>query len=66
MLIVYQDTMVIIELLKYGFPIEFQGDANDLKKVELWKNRNQKGAENFPSEITSYLGKEKASNSRTF
>ena len=41
MLIGYQDS-IVIELLKYGFPIEFQGDANDLQKVELWKNRNQK------------------------
>ena len=47
---------MVIYYLKYGFPVEFPGDANDFQKVKLWKNRNNKGEK-------SYLGKEKSSDS---
>ena len=59
MLIGYNDTLVI-ELLQYGFPLDFQGDVHCFPKIELWKNKNHKGAESFPVQITNYLEKKKS------
>ena len=45
--------------MKYGFPLDFQGNVDSFETMELWKCKNHKGAERFPREITKYLQKEK-------
>jgi hypothetical protein len=43
----------------------FHGDVNSSIQKELWKYKNHKGAELFPSDITCYLGNEKSNKSIT-
>ena len=57
MLGTYSDILVC-ELLKYGFPIGFEGGDVKFETLETWKYKNHKGAEDFPDDINSYLGKE--------
>ena len=51
----------LYELLEFGFPIEFNGEHSLFEHTEssqLWKFKNLKGAQDFPSEIDAYLLKE--------
>lgn len=52
----------ICDLLEFGFPIGFEGEKSDIlhsvEKKNLWKFKNHKGAEDYPSEMLSYLEKE--------
>lgn len=51
----------LCDFLEFGFPIGFTGGEQVLKQVDkkdLWKYKNHKGAEEFASEMLSYLEKE--------
>ena len=53
----YYDLQVC-ELLKYGFPIGFSGSSAHFEQLDVWKYRNHAGANDFPEDVTYYLGKE--------
>ena len=57
----YKDR-VVCDLLEYGFPIGFEGDRSQVlksvHKKDVWKFKNRKGAEEYPSEMLAYLKKE--------
>jgi hypothetical protein len=58
----YSDILVC-DLLKYGFPIGFEGDECSLGKKEIMQSdKNYKGATNFPVQVEDYLVKEMNSN----
>ena len=51
----------LCDLLEFGFPVGFNGDQSLFENTEsshLWKFKNHKGAQDFPSEINAYLLKE--------
>ena len=51
----------ICDLLEFGFPLGYQGNEtllSHVQKKDRWKYKNQKGADNFPEEMLSYLEKE--------
>ncbi|WAR06634.1 hypothetical protein MAR_022003, partial [Mya arenaria] len=51
--------VAVCDLLKFGFPIGFEGDENKMSKTkESWKYKNYKGAEEFPIQVNDYLRKE--------
>ena len=54
----YSD-IVVCEMLKYGFPIEFDHKFNENLHADIPTNfRNHNGARSFPEHIASYLQKE--------
>jgi len=53
----YKDN-IVCKLLKYGFPIGFESSGFQFENIEKWKYKNHKGAEEFPEEVNTYLGKE--------
>ena len=53
----YKD-IEVCNLLKYGFPIGFDSTDSWFENIEVWKYKNHKGAEEFPDQIGTYLGKE--------
>ena len=54
----YSD-LEVCEILEFGFPIGFQGSAENLHtKDQIWKYKNHKGATEFPHDINSYIQKE--------
>ena len=64
LLVNYKDRE-ICDLLEFGFPLGCQENEtllNDIHKKDRWKNRNHKGAEDFPEQMVSYLEKESKCN----
>lgn len=58
----YRD-MQVLEFLKYGFPIGFEGDRLSNIQGDLKQNcKNHKGAEDFPDDINKYIKKEASHN----